>query len=389
MKTSSLITLLVSAGLLAGTAIYVTKLQKDPIQTLKQDVLLPNVLSQLSGVNRLEMMYKKDKVVLIKSGKTWGVESRYGYKTDEELLHDNFKTLSELKILEPKTSNPAFYGNLMLEAPSEKETSGTRFVLQQVEKDKNPVTVVDLIIGKKTYDSSKASSYVRKTDGKQAFLVEGDLRLPEKAEDWLSKECLDIASKRIERVEYMPKEGASYVLSKADESKVDYTLTPLPEGRKLKNAQIINAASDTLHALNLQDVAKPQDVAFHEKPDSLFKTYDGLLIKAFVGLKDKDQFVRFEFGVDEEILAKKSKEQSAEGKKESSKFNVEAIRLEAKKLQENVAPWAYKFPQYRSARLEANINYFLEAEEKKEEVKAELKNTAPVSQPDPLVIPAP
>ena len=139
-------------------------------------------------------------VSLRKKGEQWTVAQRGDYPADVSKLRKLMLSVSDAKIVEEKTSDPANYAVIGVDDPSKASSTGA-----QVD-----FTVKDglhtLIVGK----PSGESNFIRRGGEKISYLVTPGIYVESEPRLWIDTKLLDVPADKIDRIEYKPASGAPY-----------------------------------------------------------------------------------------------------------------------------------------------------------------------------------
>jgi hypothetical protein len=292
-------------------------------------LMFPDLAPRLQDAARIEITHQDKTTTLAKHGDTWGLEDRGGYAVQASKLRGMLTALTELRLVEPRTTDPAQFNRLGLEDPKGKE--GTSNLLRVLDAAGKPI--VALIVGHRrvrTQGNVPEQVYVRRPDDNQTWLAEGSLQVDADAQQWLERDILNIDHARIagiavthgdEKLEFARDAQKLVLKSPADHPPLDdYKLDDLDRGLEL---------------LTFQDVQTDKDKVGDEVGQSVFTTSDGLAITATVFKGDKDIWARFS------AAAAAAPDQAA-----SDKAKAEADRLNAR-----LAGWTYQLGAWKQKAL--------------------------------------
>jgi hypothetical protein len=289
MKPRSLI-ILVVVGIvaIAGGWYFGTAEQPGEQQTYNGGKLMfPDLAPKLANAARIEIIHQGKTTAIVKHGDTWGLEDRGGYVVQASKLRGMLTTLTELRAVEPRTTDPAQFSRLGLEDPNGK--TATSNLLRVLDASGNPIAA--LIVGHRrvrTQGNVPEQVYVRRPDDNQTWLAEGSLQADADPQLWLERDIMNIDHARI----------ASVAVTHGEE-----TLDFVREGQKL--ALKTPADHPPLDDYKLDDVDRGlelltfQDVQTDGQPvgdkigQSVYTTTDGLTVTATVFKGDKDIWARF------------------------------------------------------------------------------------------------
>ena len=217
----------------------------------------------------------------------WGLADRGGYPVQASKLRGMLTALTELRLVEPRTTDPAQFSRLGLEDPNGKK--GTSNMLRVLDASGKPI--VALIVGHRrvrTQGNVPEQVYVRRPDDNQTWLAEGSLQVDADPQQWFDRDIMNIGHARIARVTVthgdekleFARDGEKLVLkSPADHPPLDdYKLDDIDRGLEL---------------LTFQDVQTDKDPVGDKIGQSVYTTSDGLAVTATVFKGEKDIWARF------------------------------------------------------------------------------------------------
>ena len=289
MKSHTLITLVVIGALaIAGGWYFGTAQQPNEHQAYDGGKLMfPDLAPKLQTAARIEIIHQGVITGIVKHGDTWGLENRGGYLVQASKLRGMLTALTELRLVEQRTSDPAEFSRLGLDDPNGK--SGTSNLVRVLDAAGKPVAA--LIVGHRrvrTQGNVPEQVYVRRPDDNQTWLAEGSLQADADPQLWLERDIMNIDHARI----------ASVAVTHDEE-----TLELARDGQKLS----LKAPADhpPLDDYKLDDVDRGleqltfEDVQTDKQPvgdkigQSVYTTSDGLAVTATVFKGEKDIWARF------------------------------------------------------------------------------------------------
>ena len=250
-------------------------------------LMFPDLTSRLQDAAHIEITHQGKTMALAKHGDAWGLADRGGYPVQSSKLRGMLTALTELRLVEPRTTDPAQFSRLGLEDPSGKE--GTSDLLRVLDASGKPI--VALIVGHRrvrTQGNVPEQVYVRRPDDNQTWLAEGSLQVDADPQQWLDRDIMNIDHARIatvavthgdETLEFA-RDGQKLVLkSPADHPPLDdYKVDDIDRGLEL---------------LTFQDVQADKDPVGDKVGQSVYTTADGLAVTATVFKGEKDIWARF------------------------------------------------------------------------------------------------
>jgi hypothetical protein len=250
-------------------------------------LMFPDLTAKLKDAHRIEITSKgKITVIELRDG-VWGLTDRGGYRVQEAKLRGMLTALTELRLLEARTSDPAQFARLGVEDPSTNK-EGTADLLRVLDGDGKPI--VSLIVGHRrmrTQGNVPEQVYVRLPGDNQTWLADGALQADTDPQSWLDRDVINVSHTLITKVA-ATKNGATIELTRdGDKLKV----TQPAEYPKLEDYKI-DDVQRALESLTFQDV-KPAGEPIGDKiGDAVFTTSDGLDITVTVYHVDKDSWTR-------------------------------------------------------------------------------------------------
>lgn len=278
--------------------------------------VLPQLRDSINAVTEVHVI-KGDgtRTTLKKGASDWVVDER-GFTADSGRVRKLLLDLSELKVLEEKTRDPANYAALGVEDISKTGATGTRIEVV------DPKKTTSLIVGK---NSGLKSSYVRIVDGPQSLLASPQITVDADAKQWLERTIVDIPQEHVKSVVVTPATGPAYSVQREKKEQTDFTVTGMPKGRELSSPSAANSIAGALASLSLDDVRKPPaDVKPDSSAHSVFETFDGLKVD-ITGRKEGEQH----------YIAVKTESTAAASESEAQKINA------------RLAGWELQIPAYK------------------------------------------
>ncbi len=144
---------------------------------------LPTLTQQLPVAARVTIAQEAHTVTLERRGQSWTLAERSGYPVKQDMVHELLDGLAELRLMEPRTADPALLGRLGL------DDAGTRIAV--LAADGSPIGAV--IAGHvKMRAAGPAELYLRLVGQPQSWLAQGTVPASANPEDWLGHDILTI-----------------------------------------------------------------------------------------------------------------------------------------------------------------------------------------------------
>jgi len=277
LTSRGLAALLAAGVVIIGIALWVTSRQPSAGRGEAGRLVFPGLVRSLNAVTQVRILAGNGMhTTLQRQAKDWIVAER-GFQADSGLVRKLLIGLSQLKIVEQKTSDPAEYPVIGVEKVTSPHATGTRIDLTE------PGKTMSLIIGSA---SGEDSSFIRLVGAKQSLLVSPQIVPDADPRHWLFNTVIDLPQSRVKDVRVEPAGERAYTLTRTSPKQVDFTIPELPKGRRLASASAPDSVANALSSLTLEDVHKPDGPQTY--PDrATFQTFDGLTVKVD-GRRDGD-----------------------------------------------------------------------------------------------------
>lgn len=303
-------------------------------------LMFPDLAGRLGTVTKVEITHQgKTETIEKRPDGQWGVASMHDYPVQETKLRGLLTGLTELRLQEPRTSNPSEYGRLGVDDPNGKDSSAN--LLRLVDASGKPILA--LIVGHhrvRSQGSGAEEVYVRRPDEAQSWLATGSISADADPALWLDRTIVNIGHDRIASVDV---EDHALTFGQTDGK---LALTAPPEHPKLEDYKVEDVGR-ALELLTFETVKADSDLQAPEARHAVFTTKDGLAVTARVFHVDKDVWARF----------------SAEGSGEA--------KAEADKLNQHLAGWTYRLGSWKEKALVPTLDDLKAAEPQKPAAKAE------------------
>jgi hypothetical protein len=297
MSRQRLIALGIAAVLAIAGALYLSTqryLPRDP----HGSSLLPSLAAELNTVSSMSVRKGSPTptVTVHKQGEQWTVAERADYPADTPKLRKLLLALSDAKIREEKTSNPANYAIIGVEDPLKPGASGAQIEL--VAQDGKH----ELIIGKPVGNGN----FVRRAGEKTSYVIEPAIFLETEPRFWIDTKLLDLPADKIQSIENKPATGPAYSMHRtpvendktaasgnappavpasaaapspaATEAPAKFVLDTVPAGRQAADQQTLASAASLLSNLTIDEVSAAGEIDF-SKPSTVSVTLtDGSVV---------------------------------------------------------------------------------------------------------------
>ncbi|WP_428488535.1 DUF4340 domain-containing protein [Rhodopila sp.] len=315
---------LAALGLVAvlGGWYFGTRTTPDEQTTIARGQLMfPDLAPKLRDVARIEITHQARQTVIEKRPDGgWGVASMHDYPVQEARLRGMLTGLTELRLAEPRTSDPAEYSRLGVDDPNGSASSAD--LLRLVDTKDKPV--VALIVGHRRVRSQAnvpEEVYVRRPDQNQSWLAEGSLQVDADASLWLDRNVMNIAHDRIASVAV---NDQALTFARRDGK---FVLTQPAQHPNLEDYKVDDVARG-LELLTFQEVKADADAPGSEAGHAVFTTNDGLAVTVTVFHAEKDVWARF-----------------------AVSGGSDKVKAEAQRMNARVAGWSYQIGSWKEKSL--------------------------------------
>jgi hypothetical protein len=261
-------------------------------------LLLPSLAPELDTVT--EVSVRKGSatpaVTVHRSGDQWSVLQLGDYPADISKVHKLLLALSDAKIVEEKTSDPAKYPILGVEDPTQPGAAGAEVTLSA--KDGKHILIVGKPIGE--------GDFVRRAGEVKSYSVAPSISVEAEPRAWIDARLINVPAASIQSVELKPAAGPGYVLRRAKPSEekpgeadsqkpkpgeqkpgeqkpagpkpgegAGFALEAVPAGRKALDAKALTPSRVALLDLRAEDVAKASEIDFSKPTQVVFTLSDG------------------------------------------------------------------------------------------------------------------
>jgi Domain of unknown function (DUF4340) len=203
MSRQRFIALLVAAALAISGAMYLSS-QRNLQKETRGGMLLPTLSSELGSVTALSVRKGNPAPAVtlhLVSGR-WTVAERGDYPADVSKLRKLLLALSDAKIVEEKTSNPANFSLIGVDDPSAAGASGAE--ISVTAKDGKHVVIVGKPIG--------GGNFVRRGGENISYSVEPGISFETEPRFWIESKLLEIPVSSIQSIQVKPESGAAYTV---------------------------------------------------------------------------------------------------------------------------------------------------------------------------------
>jgi Domain of unknown function (DUF4340) len=316
-------------------------------------LMFPDLAAKLGSVAKLEVAHQGKTLTIEKRPDgQWGIASMHDYPVQETKLRGLLTGLTELRLSEPRTSEPSEFPRLGVEDPNGKTAASDLLTLM----DGSGKPVIAVIIGHRRVRSQGSGAeevYVRRPDENQAWLAQGSIEADADSALWLNRDIANIGHDRIASVNV---NDNALVFGKADGK---FALLQPADHPKLEDYKV-DDVSRALETLTLMSVTADADVQAQESGHAVFTTNDGLAITVHLLHAPKTNGDKGEDKVWARLTAS----------------GADAVKTEADTLNQRWSGWSYEIGSWKEKSLVPSVDD-LKAEEPKKPAAAENPSSGP------------
>jgi uncharacterized protein DUF4340 len=334
MSRQRFIALIVAAALAISGALYLSA-QRNLRRDTHGAALVPTLAGELNTVTALSVRRGSaaPTVTVHEQGGGWTVAERGDYPADVSKLRKLLLALSDARIVEEKTSNPANFPVIGVEDPSLPGATGAE--ISVTARDGKHAVIVGKPVGQ--------GNFARRSGDNLSYSVEPGISFETEPRFWIDSRLIDIAAGNIRSIEVKPATGPGYTVHRvaaastssaaagaagsgtagvspaAPKGEENFALDGVPPGRKAAGAASLAPSPSDLSGLTADDVTPVGNVDFSKATVATMTLSDGNVITvtgAVVG--DKHW-----------VLLKASKDAALDAKAAGRAFDIAGYRFDA------------------------------------------------------------
>lgn len=171
---------------------------------------------RLQAASHIEVRKHDASLTLLRQGEAWVLPDRGGWPARPEKVREMLVGLTELRLVEPRTADPAQLDRLGLDDPMR---PGSTALLVRV-LDPTGAPLAELVVGRRrvrTAGNLPESAYVRRPGETQAWLAEGRLPVDADPQLWVDRDIANLPQDRIRRVAVRRAGEPGLVLARGEE----------------------------------------------------------------------------------------------------------------------------------------------------------------------------
>lgn len=312
--------------------------------------LIPGSETWVNDVAKVRIVKAGNQTVatLSRGEQGWRVEESQSYPADWARLKGMLAALAQAQVIEPKTTNPAYFDRLGLTDVADAASSGVMVAIGEGDK------AITLLIGHAA--QGRQGHYVRFADDDQALLIDRTVEVATETRDWLDRSIVDLKEAEVVEVTITHADGEQVSVRKNSADDQNFTLQGLPKGREIQSSWGVNALGASLSELVLDEVVADSQIDWTQAARVRVLTADGLEIAAELVKSGEKTWLRLtaaayapeqkaEQKAEQKVTQEDQKKQDGETVEESATAEL-GKRVES--INRRVGGWAYAIPDYKS-----------------------------------------
>ncbi len=348
MKYRKLFVLFVATVAIIVAANHFTR-SRAPQTKLEKALLFPELAGKINEVAWIEIRSgAQPPVILERQDDLWRLSSADRYPAQFDKIKNTVIGLSQLQVVDEKTSNPERYAILNVEDPDAEDANSVLLTLA----DHATTPLASLIVGKpRNTGGHRPALYVRKPDAASALLVEGELRVGKTNEDWYERDIINIPVTRIREVTLVNHTGHRLRVYREVEAE---TVFKLAEGETTAPSELLDKLATFLEDMRADGVRAKDNFEFVDNVITtvMLTTFDGLVVTIKNTVQEGQAFAHFSFTVDKKRADPAENKEAATSEDAMDSVDVEAER---QRLSESLSNWVYQIPNFKYKILDIDI----------------------------------
>ncbi|MEP6549181.1 MAG: DUF4340 domain-containing protein [Gammaproteobacteria bacterium] len=310
MSRRRFITLLIAAVLAISGALYLST-QRNLPRDARGGALLPGLAGEIDTVTSLTVRRGSatPTVTLHSHDGRWTVAERADYPADVAKLRKLLLALSDAKLVEEKTSNPASFPIIGVEDPSLPKAGGAE--ISFLAKDGKHAVIVGKPIGQ--------GNFVRRGGENTSYTIEPGITFEAEPRYWIEARLLDIPAAKVQSVAIKPATGSAYSVHRAPAAGAagsgasptpaaaaadGFSLEGTPPGRKAADTAALAPSPSAFSGLTVDDVAPVAGIDFSKAIVATVTLTDGEVFTITGASSGDKHWIQVQAGKDAALNAK-------------------------------------------------------------------------------------
>jgi hypothetical protein len=248
----------------------------------KNQIFIPDLIKNKDQISKIIMQDYSQKLTLQKVNGSWLMLERNNYPVLTDKVEDLIYSLADLRIIEPKTNNRAYFKQLDVNDITEPDSQALLVMLQ----DGDNINFAKVYIGKREGvrlgEEYQEHIFVRRADEDQTWLVQGVVPLSSDFRDWVEQPLLGlIDSDQIKSVAIQRPQADKIVIAKNKQDQEDFILETLSAKKGMVlDLDAVNTVPFELAELEYSDVlpVASVDAEWDKSLTATLETFPGVTV---------------------------------------------------------------------------------------------------------------
>lgn len=266
-----------AAGTLAAGALLGPRgVERTELPAATGNLAFPGLAQRLGDARALELRKNDATLEIRREGERWVLPEKGGYPVRGERVREVLVGLTELRLAEARTSDPAQLGRLGLDDP---RTPGSTAVLLRV-LGANDAVLASLLVGTRrvrTQGNLPESVYVRRPDETQAWLAEGRVAVDADPQLWVDREIGSLPGERLRGVAVQRAGEPELVLGRGGEPEAKLRVIT-PANARTEDEVALDEIARAFEFLTFLDVRRAAQVPGTALGEARFTFTDNLAV---------------------------------------------------------------------------------------------------------------
>jgi hypothetical protein len=310
---------LFAAAIAISGALYLSS-QRNLPRDSHGGALLPSLASKLDAVTAVSVRRgSAAPVTLHQVDGHWTVAERADYPADVPKLRKLLLALSDAKIVEQKTSNPANFTAIGVEDPTLPGATGAEVVVTA--RDAKITVIVGKPVG--------AGNFARRGGENTSYSVEPGISFETEPRFWIESRLLDLTAAAIQSIQVKPADGPGYTVRREPAAGAapagatppsavppsgtpasgvppsgNFTLEGTPPNRKAADSAALAPSPTAFTGVSADDVSKLEDIDFSKASVASVTMSDGNVITLTGAVKGDKHWIRLQASKDPALNTK-------------------------------------------------------------------------------------
>jgi hypothetical protein len=239
----------------------------------------PGLAPRLADAQKIELVRHGQATTLNRDGDSWRIEQTGGYPARGERIRELLIGLTELRLVEERTSDTARHAEIGVDDP---RNEGSTAALLRVLDGQGGV-IAELVLGRRrvrTQGNVPESVYVRRPSEAKSWLAEGRMTTDADPQLWINRDMATLAPDRLRRVEINRTGESPLVLARAGE--VDAPLEIVtPADHPVADRTSLDEVARSFDMLTFIEVRRAAEAPGEALGETKFTYTDGLTLTAW------------------------------------------------------------------------------------------------------------